>query len=250
MVVLLPRLTVYASPDNTSQQVDELLFGDRAEVEKFGKFCKITTDYGYSGYVCRTGLTTSDLTPNFMVNSPFSDLLRQDYYRFEPIITLPFGSRIYAEETENPRFFRAYAGKKELFIHKNHLKLLKETVIDEKSFRREVQTVAKSYLGIQYRWGGRTHLGIDCSGLCFNAYRFCGVNIWRDAVIEKSQNLRQIGYSQAKEGDLLFFQGHIAMKCRGDYIIHSSASAGAVVYEDFLKNTYLKNIFICAGTLF
>ncbi len=250
MVVLLPRLTVYASPDNCSEQVDELLFGDRIRVENFGFHCKITTDYGYSGYVLKRGFEQCDFVPNYRVSVPFADLLGQDYYRFSAALSLPFGACVYAEETKNPRFCRVYAGKKKLFIHKNHLMPLVGPDPSQQSFRRDVLSKACRYLGVQYRWGGRTHLGIDCSGLCFNAYRFCGVDIWRDAVIEKSHNLRKIGYSQAKEGDLLFFEGHVAIKDEGNFIIHSSASAGGVVREDFLKNTYLKNIFTCAGTLF
>ena len=92
--------------------------------------------------------------------------------------------------------------------------------------------------------------GVDCSGLCFNAYRFNGINIWRDADITRSPNLKKIDYKRARLGDLMFFKGHIAMYLGGGIIIHSSASAGRVVIENVENNDYLKEIYICTGTVF
>jgi hypothetical protein len=120
----------------------------------------------------------------------------------------------------------------------------------ESELRKSVSETAKAFLGVQYRWGGRTMAGIDCSGLCFNAYRFNGINIWRDADITLSPNIRKIDHKNAKTGDLMFFKGHIAMYLGNNEIIHSTASKGKVVIEHFDENSPLYNIFICVGTAF
>ena len=85
---------------------------------------------------------------------------------------------------------------------------------------------AKKYLNTQYRWGGKTPLGIDCSGLCFMAYYLNGYLIHRDADFYKSEILKQIDYSKAQPGDLLFFPGHIGMYIGNDMFIHSTGSFG------------------------
>ncbi|MBR4279122.1 MAG: C40 family peptidase, partial [Clostridia bacterium] len=95
-----------------------------------------------------------------------------------------------------------------------------------------------------------TPYGVDCSGLCFNAYRFNGINIWRDADFERSESLRKIDLAEAKKGDLLFFKGHVAMYLGDGEIIHASASAGRVVIENYDDKEGLKEIFICVGTAF
>ena len=52
---------------------------------------------------------------------------------------------------------------------------------EEAALRRAVTETAKLYLGTHYRWGGKTPMGIDCSGLVSMAYWLNGVTIWRDA---------------------------------------------------------------------
>ena len=52
------------------------------------------------------------------------------------------------------------------------------------------------YLGAQYRWGGKTPLGIDCSGLVSMAYLLSGVIIYRDAAIKPGFALHEISFEQ------------------------------------------------------
>ena len=99
----------------------------------------------------------------------------------------------------------------------------------EEEFRRRVMESAKWYQGTAYRWGGKSPQGIDCSGLVHMAYLFNGVVIYRDAAIKPEFGLRSIPKEQMKEGDLLFFKGHVAMYLGGErrLYIHSTAKAGS-----------------------
>lgn len=69
----------------------------------------------------------------------------------------------------------------------------------ETLFRRELVRTASSYLGTQYRWGGRSSLGIDCSGLVHMSYLRCGISVYRDASIVRDYPLKKIGL-KFKEG--------------------------------------------------
>ena len=92
----------------------------------------------------------------------------------------------------------------------------------EEAFRESIVQTAYSYLGTQYRWGGKTACGIDCSGLAFMSYFRNGILIWRDAAIKEGYPVHEIPIEQAKPGDLLFFPGHVAIYLGNGKIIHAT----------------------------
>ncbi|MCD8348026.1 MAG: serine hydrolase [Lachnospiraceae bacterium] len=94
---------------------------------------------------------------------------------------------------------------------------------EEESFRANVVKSAGAYLGVQYRWGGKSALGLDCSGLVFMSYLENGVMIYRDAKIVEGYPVKEISRDQLKPGDLIFFPGHVAMYLGEDHYIHSTA---------------------------
>lgn len=106
------------------------------------------------------------------------------------------------------------------------------TPAGEKAFREAVTETAKGYLGTQYRWGGKSTEGIDCSGLAFMSYMLNGVLIYRDASIEKGYPIREIPREAAQKGDLIFFPGHVAICLEEGRFIHSTGyekSFGCVI---------------------
>lgn len=90
--------------------------------------------------------------------------------------------------------------------------------------RTSIINYALSYLGVQYRWGGKTHEGIDCSGLTFMSYFMCGILIYRDAAIKSGYPIREIPRSQIKPADLLYFPGHVALYLGNDKYIHATGN--------------------------
>lgn len=115
----------------------------------------------------------------------------------------------------------------------------------EQRFRDELTDLAKSYLGTQYRWGGRSSFGIDCSGLVGSCYQQCGVMIYRDAAIVDGYPLKRLPLiwengrisrdsftTVLKAGDALYFPGHVAMYLENGQYIHATghcASNGVVI---------------------
>lgn len=97
---------------------------------------------------------------------------------------------------------------------------------EEKVLRQALVDAALSYAGTHYRWGGKSPLGIDCSGLVSMAYMLCGILIYRDADIREGFPIHEIDLKDVKPGDLLFFPGHVAMYIGGGRYCHSTGKNG------------------------
>lgn len=121
----------------------------------------------------------------------------------------------------------------------------------EEAFRDALAGQAEKYLGTEYRWGGKSGRGIDCSGLVSSAYMQCGVLIYRDAKLVEGWPMHAIPFEKKQRGDALYFPGHIALYLGGGRYIHSTGAAksGGVVVnsldpadplyrEDLVKSLY------------
>ncbi|WP_438961922.1 C40 family peptidase [Nonlabens sp.] len=82
-------------------------------------------------------------------------------------------------------------------------------------------------LNTPYLWGGRTPLGIDCSGFTQLIYRLSGFKLLRDASQQATQGEVLSFIEEAEEGDLAFFDNnegiitHVGLIMRDNYIIHA-----------------------------
>ena len=68
---------------------------------------------------------------------------------------------------------------------------------------------AEKYLGVPYVWGGYSPSGFDCSGFVSWVINNCGNgwNIGRCTADGLRSHCSQVSPSEAKPGDLIFFQG-------------------------------------------
>lgn len=132
---------------------------------------------------------------------------------------------------------------------------------NEEALRQEIADRALSFLGTQYRWGGKTAMGIDCSGLAFMSYLMCGILIFRDARVMPGFPVREIPMGNpaetARVGDLFFFPGHVAVSLGDGRFVHATAypGCGCVTVNslnekdpDFRKD--LREKLIAVGSVF
>lgn len=103
---------------------------------------------------------------------------------------------------------------------------LPQKVVTEKEFRSQVVDYALTYLGSQYRWGGRSTAGLDCSGYISTCYMLGGILIYRDAQIVEGYPVRRIPEGEVRIGDLLYFPGHIALFAGEGKYLHSTGMDG------------------------
>lgn len=96
--------------------------------------------------------------------------------------------------------------------------------------------VARSYLGVRYRWAGASKSGIDCSGLVMVAYRDgAGIKLPHKATLQMARGDR-IERSQIRPGDLVGWgvpgnYPHIALAVDANTVIVAPHPGTVVQYQ-------------------
>ena len=100
----------------------------------------------------------------------------------------------------------------------------------------QLQTTAKQFLGVKYRYGGTSTAGFDCSGYVRHVYNQIGVSLPRT-----SQSMYGTGTAvnkaDLKAGDLVFFNtsgrgiSHVGIYIGGNKFIHSMTSKGVAITD-------------------
>ena len=103
------------------------------------------------------------------------------------------------------------------------------------SYESDFVAVAERFVGTPYLWGGKSSLGIDCSGLVQIALTASGTGCPRDSDMQQESLGMALDPTQSKKlrrGDLIFWNGHVAIARDANTIVHANAYHMATVIEN------------------
>jgi len=228
-ICLVAFIPVRKEPNERSEMVTQLLFGEKYEILTEGpKFNQIRIFHDdYPGYISRecTSFIKDDFKNDFEDTIYLSSLyvLLKDHNNNCNLI-ISGGSEL-PKNSEYSLTFQVNGYKYSLVSVTNF------------NCKQNIFDLAKLFLGSPYLWGGKTFMGIDCSGLVQTVYKMKGFSVPRDA--SQQINLgNNISFKNIKKGDLAFFQNpegkitHVGILDGEGNIIHSS---GRVKIEKFVK---------------
>ena len=193
---------------------------------------RVVTWYGYTGYILTDDiriLSKEEFTRwtggLCIVRESYVDVLDAPDVRADRIGSLIKGSfvKVLKECKEGWTLIKQADGASG-YVRSAYIVKRRMAYGDEQTVRRGIVSAAMSYYGVQYRWGGKSSLGMDCSGLAFMSYMFNGIIIYRDAQINPEYPVKNITCRQLEMGDLIYWPGHVAIYIGNCRYIHATAA--------------------------
>lgn len=204
------------APSHKSEMGSQVLLGERYEsVDRAGTYTRIRLLFdGYSGWIDNDHLSQyeqAEDTETFVIARDTSGILPDG-----SSIIVPAG----AEITD--------LDEKKVEFSAGNLRIRGEREVVIAPLNEEITSTAMTYLNAPYLWGGRSFMGMDCSGLVQTVYKVHGINIPRDSFRQAEKGVTINLISDAIPGDLLFFDNdsgrinHVGMLLDQGKIIHCS----------------------------
>lgn len=236
----MPLLPIRSEPSECSEMVTQILFGELFEIsEEKDSWSRIRN---LSDNVIGWGTTkmmqklSSDISQRLKSFKPvFTRSIITPCYRkgeTTPQLFLPAGSRLYDFEEMSgffPVFHSKTATKEVVEIDDWYIK---QSMVDDISVSASTSgniiKYASGFLNAPYLWGGKSILGIDCSGLVQMVFSIFGFNLPRESRDQVLIGESVVDLSVAQPADLAFFANsegkvvHVGILLDASHIIHAS----------------------------
>lgn len=178
---------------------------------------------GYVGWLPDRVLAKPGAAPTHKITALRTFAFPGPSIKLPPFETLPMGAVVTVTREDG-----AFAVTREgWYLPRQHL-----AGIDHRE--PDFVAVAERFVGTPYLWGGKSSLGIDCSGLVQIALNAAGTGCPRDSDMQQDGLGRELSPAEARKlqrGDLIFWKGHVAIARDAGSIVHANAHHMATMIE-------------------
>ena len=221
--VIEPQTPLRLDPSPEAPLATEALKGERVTIyDTNGEgwaWGQLAAD-GYVGWLPANALTAPGASPTHKVVSLRTFVFPVPSIKAPPLEALPFGSRLVVARSEGD-FAMTASGA---FVPAVHLAPIR-------AHETDFVSVAERFVGAPYLWGGKTMLGLDCSGLVQIALTACGIACPRDSDMQEQALGMAVETSDPQRGDLYFWKGHVGIARDRASLLHANAFHMAVAIE-------------------
>lgn len=221
--VIVGQVPVRDAPSHGATMITEALMGERVTVydtdEEGWAWGQIESD-GYVGYLPAAALLAPGPAPTHKVAALRTLMFPGPSIKLPPTEALPLGSRIAIVRGDDNFAVTASGGH----VPKRHL-------VPVATAEPDFVSVAERFLNAPYLWGGKTSMGLDCSGLVQVSLTACGVKCPRDSDMQEAALGEPAALAELRRGDLVFWKGHVAIARDATSLIHANAHHMAVAIE-------------------
>ena len=223
-VVRWGRVPLTLSQDQGAELETELLYGESVVVlESVGGQCRVRNlRDGIKGFVAAEALSPGGMSPTHRV-----DVLRTFVYACADIKSacrdsLHLGSAVQVVEQHQDLSRLSCGG----WVFTSHLGAFDV-------FRLDPLVVASEFLGAPYLWGGKSSIGLDCSGLVQIAVQACGLSAPRNSHQQQTALGRAV--ETIEKGDIIFWPGHVGFALSPTEVLHATAHMMQVAIEPLAR---------------
>lgn len=182
-------------------------------------------DDRYVGYLRSDTLAPKGPSPTHRIAVPRSFLYPEPDLKRPPVGCLSMGARLRVAgdaEVRGTRYALLETGEAVVASHLWEI---------DRSLPGDHVDVAARFIETPYLWGGRSGFGIDCSGLIQLALAMTGVPAPRDSDMQAEGLGVPIASEEAQRGDLIFWNGHVAILETPESVIHANGQTMSVARE-------------------
>jgi cell wall-associated NlpC family hydrolase len=227
MEVAEPQAPLRREPRPDAPLETEALKGERVTVyeanDEGWSWGQLNAD-NYVGWLPSNALAAEGAPPTHKVAALRTLVFPGPSIKLPPLEALPLGAQLVVTRVEDRLAVTQSGG----YVPAVHLTPIGDNEAD-------FVAVAERFFGMPYLWGGKTSLGLDCSGLVQVALTACGLTCPRDSDMQEAALgtplTADAAHSNFMRGDLVFWKGHVAIVRDRDSLIHANAFHMAVAIE-------------------
>lgn len=253
-IVTTPISDVFARNSQKSERVTQILLGDEFVVVTENNdwaYGYIPSQKGYRGWISKENILFSPETSLFK-NRTFvrvKNARARVTFKDGSFLNVYAGTRLPLLNKGKRRYEVVMPGGSAGYLAVGAALIENENPAKEVTARDILQ--ASKFYGSDYKWGGISRGGMDCSGFVYTAFRLNGIYLKRDSYMQ-AEDGQAVPIDKLEAGDLVFFKSkrahrinHVGIYIGNGNFIHSSRGRSGVAVSS-LSEGYFRNNFVCA----